>query len=204
MERYVYIDETGDLGEKGSRYFIITAIWVNNPAVLDRVIKNARRNKFKKELKKAQEIKANKSSPQLIEDLLKKLEVIEEFHAQSIILKKEDLHSKFLLGDKHKLYNFVCGRLGTIATDSRSLIVRIDRSKGKQSLVDDFNHYMESTFREGNHAREVEIYHSWSQSWSGLQLADVVSWAVFCKFEHGNDHYFRLIEKKIDISHIWK
>lgn len=60
MERYVYIDETGDLGKKGSKYFIITAIWVDSPSLFDRLIKNIRRHKFRKELKKAHEIKANK------------------------------------------------------------------------------------------------------------------------------------------------
>src|SRR3989338_6413388 len=165
MERYVYIDETGDLGEKGSKYFIITAIWIDHPALLDRLIKNIRRYKFRKELKGAQEIKANKSSPELREYILKKFAGIENVHAQSIILEKEKLHSKYLKEDQHKLYNFVCGHLANIGIDSRKLIIRIDRSKGKQNLIDDFNKYMELKFKEIRWNRELEVHHSWSNAW---------------------------------------
>lgn len=203
-KRYVYIDETGDLGEKGSKYFIITAIWVDNPAVFDRIIKNIRRHKFRKELKKVHEIKANKSSPILREYILQKFAEIENAHAQSIILEKKKLYSKHLKEDKHKLYNFVCGNLANIGIDSRKLVIRIDRSKGKQNLISDFNKYMELKFKEVKWNRELEVYHSWSHSWSGLQIADLVSWAVFNKFEYNNDYYFRIIEKKTNIVHMWK
>ena len=64
-ERYVFIDESGDLGLGGSKYFVITAIWTDKPEQFDRIVKNARRNKFKKELRKAYEIKANNSNKEL-------------------------------------------------------------------------------------------------------------------------------------------
>lgn len=60
--RYMFLDESGDLGLKGSNYLVIAALVVKKPKRLDKIIKNMRRNKFKKELKKAQEIRANKSS----------------------------------------------------------------------------------------------------------------------------------------------
>ncbi len=202
MERYVYIDETGDLGESGSRYFVITAIWVDEPAALDRLIKNLRRYKFRRELKKAQEIKANKSSKELIEHILKKLMEIESVHAKCIILEKKRLYSRFLQENKHKLYNFVCSHLSNISVDSRKLVIRVDRSVGKQSIIEDFDQYLGRKFREIRWNREIEFHHSWSHSWSGLQLADVVSWAVFQKYEHENDIFFRLIEKKVDMSEI--
>ena len=203
MERYAYIDETGDLGEKGSKYFIITAIWVDDIAHLDRLVKNIRRNKFKKELKGAEEIKANKSSKEVIEWVLRKFNEIESTHAQSIILDKKKVYSEYLKRNPDKLYNFVCSHLSNISIDSKKLVMRIDKSKGKQSLIEDFNNYMEKKFKETRWAREIEIYHSWSQSWSGLQIADIVSWAVFHKFEYGDDYFFRIIEKKTNVVHLF-
>lgn len=204
MERYVFIDETGDLGEAGSRHFIITAIWTDDTYMFDRLIKNMRRHKFKKELHKAQEIKANKSSKELIEYILNKFSEMNGTHAQSIILEKEKNYSDYLKKDKHKLYNYVCGHLGTINIDSKNLIIRIDRSKGKQMLIDDFNQYLDKKFKENKWNRKVSIYHSYSQSWSGIQIADVVSWAVFQKYEYGNESFFKIIEKKVNVSHMWK
>ncbi len=202
MERYVFIDETGDLGEHGSKFFVSTAIWIDKPHEFDRLIKNMRRYKFEKLLKGVQEIKSNKSSPELIEHILKKFAETSA-HAQSVILEKNKVYSKYLKEDKHKLYNFVTGHLSNIAIDSKKLIIRIDRSKGKQSLIDDFNNYLEIKFKELKWNREIEVHHSWSQSWVGLQIADVVSYAVFQKFEHEKEHYFKLIEKKVNIAHMW-
>ncbi|BDZ71952.1 DUF3800 domain-containing protein [Methanobacterium petrolearium] len=62
---YLYIDESGDLGLRGSKYLLIVALLVDDFRPLDKIIKNMRRNKFKKELSKANEVKANKSSLKL-------------------------------------------------------------------------------------------------------------------------------------------
>jgi len=205
MERYVYIDESGDLGERGSHYFVITAIWLEKPELLDRIIKNMRRHKFRKELHKASELKANKSSPELREHLLEKIKSIELLRAQSIILNKKALYSQFLKENKHKLYNYVCGVLASsMNIDSKKLIIRIDKSKGKQALQDDFNEYIKKKCIETSWNRQVEVYHSWSHSWSGLQIADFVSWTIFQKFEHNDDSYFKIIEQKININYVWE
>nr|WP_129582640.1 DUF3800 domain-containing protein [Methanolobus psychrotolerans] len=66
---YMYIDESGDLGSQ-SKYLILSALVVKDESSLDRIIKNMRRNKFKRELSKAKEIKANSSSPELISFML--------------------------------------------------------------------------------------------------------------------------------------
>ncbi len=67
----VFIDESGDLGARGSRHLILSCLIVNDDTKLRRIIKNMRRNKFKKELRKAHEIKANNSSEDLRKYMLK-------------------------------------------------------------------------------------------------------------------------------------
>ena len=59
MVRYLFIDESGDLGMNGSRYLVLSCLIVSDEKPLGRIIKNARRHKFKKQLRKACEIKAN-------------------------------------------------------------------------------------------------------------------------------------------------
>jgi len=73
MLSYMYIDESGDLGGRGSKYMVLAALLVEEPRNLDRIIKNMRRNKFKKELKNAVEIKADKSSDAVIKHMLHNL-----------------------------------------------------------------------------------------------------------------------------------
>ena len=57
VNKYIYIDESGDLGlsEMSSNVLVISALIADDPRKLDRVIKNARRHKFSKELRKAKE-----------------------------------------------------------------------------------------------------------------------------------------------------
>ena len=203
-ERYVFIDESGDLGLGGSKYFVITAIWTDKPEQFDRIVKNARRNKFKKELRKAYEIKANSSSRELKIWILERFSSLESTHGQSVILEKSKLYSKYLKDNKDKLYNFVAGNLANIGIDTKNLIIRIDRSKGKQNLIEDFNLYMEKKFKEAKWNRKINDYHSWSHGWSGLQIADIVSWAVFRKYECNDDYFFKIVEKKLNISHMWE
>ncbi len=201
-ELFAFIDESGDLGPKGSKYFVITAVWTNNPAFFERLIKNLRRHKFRKQLKNVQELKANKSSPELRQHLLKRFGEIEEARAHSIVLDKTKVTNEELI-DKNKIYNYACGHLAaSLSAGSKNLVVRIDKSKGKQALRDDFDAYFREKLKENFYNKKVEIYHSWSNSWPGLQIADFVAWATFQKFEHSNDSYMKLIEKKVNLTFI--
>ena len=204
MLKYMYIDESGDLGEKGSKYLILSALLVDNPQLLDRIIKNMRRHKFKKELRKAEEIKANKSSDEIRKYMLTKLNEVTNAKVFYVILEKRKLYSSYLKNDKHKLYNYVSGKLGEqIVLKEIDVEIRIDKSKGKQLLQDDFNSYFSKILKERSGIRKIEIYHSYSQSWSGLQFADLISWACFQKFEHNDNQYVDLMRIEQEGYHIW-
>lgn len=194
--QYIYIDESGDLGlsERSSRVLVISALITDDPQQLDRIIKNARRYKFSKELRKAKEIKFNKSSHELIEYLIMKLS--ETIGCQGIhcILDKGKLCSKYLRGDKHRLYNFVAGSLASaIILESDNVEVRVDESKGKQFLRDDFNRYFEQKLRMGSNIGKISISHNYSENFSGVQFADILSGSMYQKFNNANSHYVDMI-----------
>ncbi len=203
MVAYLFIDESGDLGMKGSKYLVLSCLIVNDDDQLNRIIKNTRRNKFKNELKNAYEIKANKSSPTLICYLLEKLNECDA-KVCFVVLEKKYLFSDFLKENKHKLYNFVAGKLAKqMNLNHGKVVVRIDKSKGKQVLKCDFNNYFESNLRDNSSITDVEIHHSYSHSWAGLQFADLLAWSLFQKFEHGNDTYIRLIRIEKEVYYVW-
>jgi hypothetical protein len=202
----MYIDESGDLGVKegSSKYLILAALMVDNPKDLDRIIKNMRRNKFKKELKKANEIKADKSSYEIIVHMLKKLNEIKNTKVFYIVLEKKKLFSDYLKNDRHKLYNYVAGKLArNIILNNVDIEIKIDRSKGKQLLQEDFNEYFEKNLREESDIIKCKIEHSYSHCWAGLQFADILAWACFQKFEHKNGDYVDLIRIEQEVYHVW-
>lgn len=203
MLKYMFIDESGDLGLKGSKYLILSCLVISNPADLDRIIKNMRRYKFKKQLKKADEIKASKSKPEIVTHMLKKFNELKDCSIHFIVLEKGKLYSEYLKNNKHKLYNYIAGKLAhKLVVEDYDVIVRIDKSKRKQILREDFNVYFSNKLRERSSVRKLEIFHSYSHSWSGLQFADVLAWSCFQKFEHNNNEFLSNIDlEKRDIYH---
>lgn len=204
MFKYMYIDESGDLGEHGSKYLVLSALLVDSPAELDRIIKNMRRNKFKKELRKACEIKANKSSNDVRRHMLLKLNEVKDVRVFYIVLEKKKLYSEYLKNNKDRLYNYVAGKLAkNIILSEIDVEVRIDKSKGKQLLREDFNSHFLKNLTEKSSVRKATIYHSYSHSWSGLQFADMLAWACFQKFEHTNSEFVDLIKIEQEVYHVW-
>lgn len=205
--KYMYIDESGDLGTKpgSSKFLVISALIVDDPLELDRVIKRMRRNKFKKELKKANEIKANKSSDAVILHILKSLSDIKGAKIYHVVLDKSKLYSAFLKNEKNKLYNFVAGKLAkSINIDETNFDIKIDKSKGNLFLQEDFNKYFMKYLSEGSKETKCTIKHSWSHSWRGLQFADVIAWSCFQKFEHGKDKFIDEIRIPQEVFQIWE
>ncbi len=198
--QYIYIDESGDLGlsEKSSKVLVISALITDNPGQLDRIIKNARRYKFNRELRKAKEIKFTKSSLELREYLIEKMNETTVCQGIHCIMDKGKLYSKYLRGNKHKMYNFVAGSMASaIILDSDNVEVRIDKSKGKYILRTDFNQYFEQKLRIGSNIGKINIFHSHSENFSGIQLVDILSGSVYQKFNNTNSIYV----DKIDLSH---
>lgn len=204
MLKHLYIDESGYLGHVGSHYLVLAALLVDDPKLLDRIIKNMRRNKFKKELKKASEIKGDKSSNAIRTHMLQKLNDVHGAKIFCIVLEKKKLFSDFLKNDKHKLYSYVAGKLArNIALNNIDILIKIDKSKGKQMLREDFNVYFTKCLLEKSRTLNITIEHGYSHAWSGLQFADMLAWACFQKFEHNNSAYVDLIKLEQEVYHIW-
>jgi len=204
MHKHMYIDESGDLGLSGSKYLVLSALLVDVPGDLDRIIKNMRRHKFRKQLKKAHEIKANKSSDEIRRYMLKKLNEVKGARIFYIVLEKKKIFSDYLKNNKHKLYNYVAGKLAKqITLADIDVEIRIDKLKGKQLLQEDFNNYFIGNLKERSSIRKVTVHHSYSHSWSGLQFADVLAWSCFQKFERSNSEYVDLITLEQEVYHVW-
>ncbi|MCB9362061.1 DUF3800 domain-containing protein [Candidatus Woesearchaeota archaeon] len=203
--KFAFIDESGDPCGSGSDYFVIGTLWTTRPEDLDRIVKNLRRYKFKKELKKISELKANQSSDEVRIGVLRKIAENEHITCQAIVLKKELMYSEYLNSHSHKLYNYVCGALASEwVLDDKEVSIRIDYSKGKQALRNDFDHYIKGNIEQKRWNCSVTVQHSYSHNWSGLQLADFVSWAVFRAKQYKDDRFFRIIEHKTTVFPVWK
>jgi len=71
--RYIFIDESGDLGQYESRYFIVAAIVFNDDKIPKRIISHTRKRILNKKQKLTSELKANKSNNRIGEYVLKQI-----------------------------------------------------------------------------------------------------------------------------------
>lgn len=205
-EVFVFIDESGDPGEHGSKFLVIAALWVKDPVILERLMKKIRRKKpYDRFLKKTSELHASSSSDEFRRYVLEEIAKCDGINAYAVVLEKSKVYSSFLKTNKHKLYNYVSGDLvSKWDISGRHLIIRIDKSKGKQVLQEDFNRYVTDRVQRAGCLITSEIHHSYSQSWHGLQFVDFVAWAVFHWKESGDATFYELIQNMTGIGHVWE
>ncbi|MCL2116406.1 MAG: DUF3800 domain-containing protein [Methanobrevibacter sp.] len=196
---YLYIDESGDLGYNGSKYLVISAILIRQDGKpLEKIIKKVRKNFFK-EIKESQELKATESSVKLNKYIIKKLNKTNS-EIFSAILKKENRYKLYHNNDKNKLYDLLASKIANQIEIKNHLEVRVDKSKTTKE-IQNFNEIFESNLNNMNNFR-INIEHSYSQNYRGLQVVDCIAWSYFQKFENKNNEYVKLLKLKSNIIEI--
>ena len=193
---YVYIDESGDLGQFGSKYFTVAAVIVTDNKFLYRIVKKLRQRKLKKKIKQLPEIKANNSDRLIREYILNKVKNL-DCKIIAIVVKKDHIVDH-LFKVKDKLYNYLCGILmEKIILPKHKIIIIIDKKHTNTLIREDFNQHIRRKLVSRNKDIKVEIYHKPSYTSNELQVVDFVAWSINRKFNTGDDYYYNIIENKI-------
>lgn len=194
--KHVFIDESGDLGKFGSKYFTIAGIFVDRPKALAKIIKKLRQRKLKKKLKQLPELKANKSPPEVREFVLKKVAGF-DCKIFAVVVDKSMIYD-YLFSAKDKLYNYLCGvLLSFIPLDKGRLVITIDKKHGNTALREEFGSYIRRRMWWSHPLVKIEIYHLPSHARNELQVADFVAWCINRKYNTGDERYFEIVEEKI-------
>lgn len=200
---YILLDESGDLGfkfDKGSsKFFIVTIIFTNSKRPLEkiaRIVHSGLRKKFKK----VGVLHAYKEEPVTRTRLLRKLNQ-QDISILAIILNKRRVYTK-LKDEKAVLYNYVANilldrlfRQKPIPTDKALTLIASLRETNK-FLNQNFKDYLRRKIID-NHKLKLNIEIATPAKEKSLQVVDFVSWAIFRKYETGDDTYYNLIKSKI-------
>jgi len=190
---YVFIDESGDLGEAGSKYFIIVALETFEPLPIGRIIKRARRRFLKN---KNPEIKGSNSGPRMRRFVLESLSRCNcGIHVAAV--EKGDRFNR-LMQEKTRAYDYLCGILmGCVYLGTNSVHITIDKRHGKKILRREFDDYVTARIRERAPEIEVGIRHLDSFSSNELMIVDFVAWAAHRHFSHNDSSYYDIIRQRI-------
>lgn len=200
---FVYLDESGDLGKHGSKYFTIAAVSTYAPNELKRCIKRVRTRKLKKKLKELSEIKANNSDPLIRRAVLDNIAKT-NCSIYIITVNKEKVFS-YLFDKKEKLYNYIAGMLfDKMCVDRKNIEIIIDR-KYNTILKEEFDNYIKKKISDGKLNIKTKVSHLQSHEDQGLQAVDFVAWSTNRKFSFDDDSYYKIIENKVTkLVNLWE
>jgi len=204
---YIFMDESGDLGfnfnkKKTSRYFVVTFLFATDKNIVDKLVKNVFKGFSKTEVKNHNGVlHAYKENPKTKQKLLNAFHEKKVGNILVVYLNKKKVYTK-LQNEKHVLYNYVTNilldRLCTkklIPTNEKIKII-VSRRETNRFLNDNFKSYLKNQTKN-NHKLDIEIDIVSSSAEKGLQVVDMISWAIFKKYEHGDDSYYNLFKQEI-------
>lgn len=191
--KYVYIDESGDLGSKNfsSNYFVFAGIMVDKPKKLDNLIKNTYR-KYKK-IHRMNEIKGTTTPNDVIKDIFKRLNNI-DYQAFIVVFDKQNMHKIDYDHNINMLYDILASQLAKIIPIDDRTTIFIDKTKNKNQ-IDNFNNLFKNKLNNRKNY-PVEIKHVNSVNYKGLQIADLISWSSYQTVEYKNPELFKIVENK--------
>lgn len=202
---YIFLDESGDLGfnfnkKKTSKFFVVTLLFINNKRPIEKIIKNIHRGLRKKYKMRDGMIHACKEEPITCARVCRKISE-KNCKVMSIYLNKNKVFTK-LQNEKAILYNYVINilldRIFTkrIVDKNNPVILIASRRETNKFLNLNFVNYLKNQTLN-NHKLNIAIKIKTPFEEKALQAVDVLSWAIFRKYEYGDDDYYNIIKNII-------
>ena len=199
---YIFMDESWDLWfdkKWSSKYFVVTFLFQNDEKTSDSIIKKLfHRLKGKKVKIRSWVFHCCKESENNIKKALTLIKD-KKLACMALILNKEKVYTR-LQNEKHILYNWVVNLLidvlitKNILPQEEKIFFIASRRETNKTLNENFLSYLKSQNKD---KLDIEFVIKTAYQEKGLQVVDVLSYAVYQKYEHGNDELYSMIENLI-------
>ena len=202
---FIFMDESGDLGfdfnKNGTtKNFVITLVFAKDKRPIEKCVKKAHAGLSKNLKKKGRILHAYHEKPVTRIRLLRCL-AVKDASIVTIVLNKNKVYTK-LQEEKAVLYNYVTNiLLDRIFT--RKLIPTVgkieliaERRETNKFLNVNFTDYLQRQVTN-NHGINLSVEIKTPFEEKSLQAVDFASWAIFRKYEIGDDYYYNMIKRLI-------
>ncbi len=202
---FIFLDESGDLGfdfkkKKTSKFFVITFLFVENNRPIEKIVRKTHSELQKKYKKRRGVLHAVKEKPLTRRRLLKRLNE-KDCSIMTIYLNKIKVFTK-LQNEKQVLYNYVVNILldrvlsKKILNSGEKIKLIASRRETNKFLNKNFKNYINQQVKN-QHKKNIGIEISTPFQEKSLQAIDFACWAIFRKYEYGDESYYNLIKSKI-------
>ena len=202
---YIFLDESGDLGfnqkKENSKYFVVTILSTPNKKPLEKLVKKIH-SQLRKKIKRLSGgiLHSYKEKPVTRTRLLSNLAKL-DCSIMTIYLNKSKVYTK-LQEEKHLLYNYVTNILldrimskNLVKRDNKIYLIASKRETNK-FLNENFKNYLKNQIIN-RHKINLEVETKVPAQEKSLQVVDFVSWAIYRKYEFGDENFYNLIKSKI-------
>jgi hypothetical protein len=199
--KYGFLDESGDVGraEGSSRHLVIAIVVTDDSTRLRKVVVTTRKRLGKRH-KDIPEFKAFKTDARITRRLLRHTAKTE----CDIVVLVADKTVMGDLEDPEALYRQLCASVVRRCLERHpQLSLCVDRRYTNPHLREKQNRAILKEISLVQKAALV-VEHSESKSEAALQVADAVAWALFQKYERGDDSFYVLVKNKIVMEELWK
>lgn len=216
----LFLDESGECSfssNSNCKHFVITILSVEENSIYK--IKNHLKRKFadfiEKGWDKTKEIKAvelyRKFGANAVKKVITSLVSIPSLEISYIVINKDRIeHQSFRNAPYGTAYNYFTGVLLSklIFEDNFHNIYLIYDKKNKETHENKhFKEYLKTklfgTAFEENINIDFSVDGGDSHKWYGLQAVDYFSWAIFRRFESGDQRFFNLFSERIRRRREW-
>nr|MDO8117494.1 DUF3800 domain-containing protein [Candidatus Sigynarchaeota archaeon] len=192
--RHVFIDESGDWGlnVRNSSHFVIAALMLPHPNLLDKILKHMRKRGFRAELKSVNEVKASHSSEKVKKHMISKLNELPGIDIVFLGLDKGEFLSKNPGSSNWAFYRYAMEKIAGCFDPGHQYYITLDKTLTTRQ----FNVIKEIFLSRFTSKNLLQITQSYSFNWSGLQFADLLAWLFFRYMENGDRSYLDEVKIK--------
>jgi len=201
---FAFIDETGNVAlSRQNHILVVAALGAEHSRGVARLIRNTQK-KYGSSLSSG-ELKAKKTQDTVTENLLTAL-ALEPIEIFSVIVDRRIMRHP--PKDTEDIYRWAVARLvKKLVTRYPRIEIVLDRRYTKEHL----RYLLERTIREGISdlpQRYVMIRQEDSMLSKELQAVDFIAWALFQKYERGNNKFYeriapRIVEEELVTKQVW-
>ena len=199
------MDESGCLGfdfnkKKTSNYFVVACLFTPSKRPLEKIVKKVHIGLRQQLHKHPGVLHCNKETQATRKRLFKLLKE-KEFSIMAIYLNKRKVYTR-LQDEKHVLYNYVTNiLLDRIFSKRFSPVIKnitliASKRETNKFLNENFSRYLNNKVTN-THNIQFTVNIKTPAEEKSLQVVDFVSWALFRKYEYGDESYYDLIKEKI-------
>ena len=202
---YIFLDESGDLGfdfskHRTTKFFVVTALATENERPIDKVVRKVHAGLRKKYRLRANSLHAAHEESATCARFCRLL-AEKDCRVMAIDLNKQKVYTR-LQDEKQVLYNYVTNILLDRIMTKRLVAKRApihliaSRRETNKFLNQNFRQYLEEQIKN-NHKLTLDIKIMTPFEKKGLQAVDMASWAIFRKYEYGDESYYNLLRNII-------